>query len=173
MERVLALPERHVVLTGGEPMLPRDIVELTGRLRNAGRHITIETAGTVLRDVACDLMSVSPKLANSTPAPGRSGVWSARHEQRRLNLAVLRELVRRWNCQFKFVIAGRTDVDEVVELAAQIPEFPRERILLMPEGTDQATLARRETWLEPACAELGFRLCRRMHIEWYGHQRGT
>ena len=33
-------------------------VRVTGSL-----HITIETAGTVFQPVACDLMSISPKLA--------------------------------------------------------------------------------------------------------------
>ena len=33
-------------------------------------HVTIETAGTRYLPVECDLMSVSPKLANSTPGGG-------------------------------------------------------------------------------------------------------
>ena len=36
-------------------------------LRERELHITIETAGTVFAPVVCDLMSISPKLANSTP----------------------------------------------------------------------------------------------------------
>src|SRR5262245_3313164 len=43
----------HVVVTGGEPMIAPEIAVLTGRLRNAGSHITIETAGTVFKSVAC------------------------------------------------------------------------------------------------------------------------
>src|SRR5262249_44631393 len=66
-EEVRSHPARHVVVTGGEPMIAPEIVALTQRLRDAGLHITIETAGTVFRPVACDLMSISPKLANSTP----------------------------------------------------------------------------------------------------------
>src|SRR5579883_2379323 len=45
----------HVVVTGGEPMIAPEIVPLTGRLRETGAHITIETAGTVYAPVACDL----------------------------------------------------------------------------------------------------------------------
>ena len=53
---------------------------LTERLRALGLHITIETAGTVFRPVACDLMSISPKLSNSTPkGPGR-----AQHDRLRI-----------------------------------------------------------------------------------------
>src|ERR1700690_3084244 len=44
---------RHVVLTGGEPMIAPGIVELSRRLRERGLHITFETAGTVHAPVAC------------------------------------------------------------------------------------------------------------------------
>ena len=72
VEEILARADRfpaarHVVLTGGEPMIAPGIVELSQRFRELGLHITIETAGTVFAPVACDLMSISPKLANSTP----------------------------------------------------------------------------------------------------------
>ena len=55
------LDVRHVVLTGGEPMLFAELIPLTAALRNRGWHITIETAGTLYLPVACDLMSISPK----------------------------------------------------------------------------------------------------------------
>src|SRR5215207_4602838 len=38
---------RHVVLTGGEPMIAKDIKALARSIKETGRHITIETAGTV------------------------------------------------------------------------------------------------------------------------------
>src|SRR4051795_4605464 len=67
MERVASYSASHVVVTGGEPMIAPEILTLTSALRKAGLHITIETAGTVYHPVACDLMSVSPKLKTSTP----------------------------------------------------------------------------------------------------------
>ena len=63
----------HVVLTGGEPLLPRGVTELVAQLRAASLHVTIETAGTVLRDCPADLMSISPKLAGSGPRTIRRG----------------------------------------------------------------------------------------------------
>src|SRR5438034_6238104 len=45
--RVGEFDARHVVVTGGEPMIMPDIVELCARLREAGHHITMETAATV------------------------------------------------------------------------------------------------------------------------------
>src|SRR5579864_3613558 len=40
-------PADHVVVTGGEPMAARGMPELLHALHQAGRHITIETAGTL------------------------------------------------------------------------------------------------------------------------------
>ena len=67
LDEVKAHPAKHVVVTGGEPMIAPEIVPLTNRLRDLGLHITIETAGTVFHPVACDLMSISPKLKNPRP----------------------------------------------------------------------------------------------------------
>jgi len=64
---------RHAVVTGGEPMIAPDIIPLTERLRELGLHITVETAGIVFKLVGCDLMSISPKLSNSTS----HGQWAA------------------------------------------------------------------------------------------------
>src|SRR2546421_2667194 len=38
---------RHVVLTGGEPMIAKEIRELASAIKITGRHITIETAATL------------------------------------------------------------------------------------------------------------------------------
>src|SRR5260221_505779 len=63
LAQVAALGCGHVVLTGGEPMLFAKLVPLAAGLRSQRRHVTIETAGTLYLDVACDLMSLSPKLS--------------------------------------------------------------------------------------------------------------
>ena len=75
----------HVVVTGGEPMLAPEIEGLTAALRHRGKHVTIETAGTIYKPISCDLISLSPKLANSTPWKRAEGKFAAMHEQRRLN----------------------------------------------------------------------------------------
>ncbi|MEM1423616.1 MAG: 7-carboxy-7-deazaguanine synthase QueE, partial [Planctomycetota bacterium] len=130
---------RHAVLTGGEPMLFDAIVPLAQALRDEGMHITIETAGTIARDIACDLMSLSPKLANSTPIGDPrdpSGAWAARHEERRLNAEALRALWGGpWDRQCKFVVTSQRDIDEIRSVAKMLGEHDASDILLMPEGT--------------------------------------
>ena len=65
LARVGTHPARHVVVTGGEPLLAPGIEELCAGLRQRPYHVTIETAATVFKPVACDLASLSPKLSNS------------------------------------------------------------------------------------------------------------
>jgi 7-carboxy-7-deazaguanine synthase len=168
LDEVNAHPARHVVVTGGEPMIAPEILPLTGRLRGAGKHITIETAGTVFEPVACDLMSISPKLSNSTP----EGSWAGRHERLRIQPDVLRELTRRYDYQLKFVIARPEDLAEVRELVGLLGAGP-ERVILMPEGTDAARLRERALWLAEICKQEGFRFSPRLHVDLYGNKRGV
>jgi 7-carboxy-7-deazaguanine synthase len=163
---------QHVVLTGGEPMLFDPIETLASRLKATGHIITIETAGTIYRDIACDLMSMSPKLANSTPPdPG----WRERHEATRLQPEVLQRLVDRYNYQLKFVINPEEgdDLDEIEALLTQLRGIEPQRVLLMPEGVDAVMLARRAKLLVEPCMARNWRLTPRMHIDLFGNTKGT
>ena len=160
---------RHVVLTGGEPMIFPEIVDLSRQLRAAGLHVTVETAGTVYQGVECDLMSVSPKLANST---SDDAVWGPRHEQRRLQPAVLRRLTREFTHQLKFVVESPYDLPEIREIQ-KMCGTPNDRVLLMPEGIDPARLHERSAWLVEVCKNHGYRFTPRLHILLYGHLRGV
>jgi len=164
---------RHVVITGGEPMLFAELVPLTEALRRAGHHLTIETAGTRYLPVACDLMSISPKLSNSTPPAERDPNWRRRHEAARHVPEVIQRLTAEYEYQLKFVIDRATDCEEVETYLADFPRIDRRRVLLMPQGITVEELATRGEWLEPLCAERGFGFCPRRQIEWFGHRRGT
>ena len=172
LERILAAvdayPARHVVVTGGEPMIAREIVELTRGLRARGRHITIETAGTVFAPVACDLMSISPKLANSTPA----GEWEERHERLRIQPEVVRRLMMDYDYQQKFVVAQPEDLAEVRDLV-RVFDADAAKVILMPEGIDASVLRERGVWLAEICKGEGFRFSPRLHVELWGNRRGT
>jgi 7-carboxy-7-deazaguanine synthase len=169
LDEVAAHPARHVVVTGGEPMIAPDIVALTGRLRARGMHITIETAGTVFAPVACDLMSISPKLANSTPDDAR---WGRQHERLRIQEAVLAELMARYEYQLKFVIARPDDLGEVRSLVGSLGA-ERERVILMAEGTEVERLRERGLWLAEICKQEGYRFSPRLHVDLWGARRGV
>ena len=162
---------RHVVVTGGEPMLFAELIPLTAALRNRGWHITIETAGTLYLPVACDLMSISPKLSNSTPSEQNSH-WAGRHELHRHAPEVIRRLIAEYDCQLKFVVDCPEDCREVESYLAEFPEIERGRAMLMPQGVEPGPLAEKAAWLAPYCAAHGLSFCPRRQIEWFGTQRG-
>jgi 7-carboxy-7-deazaguanine synthase len=164
----------HVVLTGGEPMIAPDLPELASLLKKQNKHITIETAGTILPNgISCDLASISPKLSNSTPAASRDPAWAKKHETTRLQPEVISEWIREYPFQLKFVVSNENDLAEIKNLLPRLPPVPSDRILLMPEGIDVKTLASRSPWLVELCKREGFRFCPRLHIELFGHTRGT
>ncbi len=167
LAEVAAQPARHVVVTGGEPMIAPQIVALTERLRERGLHITIETAGTVFHPVACDLMSISPKLANSTP----NDRWKNRHDRLRIQPGVLRQLVSSYEYQLKFVVTAAEDIFEVREIM-QLAGADPARVVLMPEGVEPGVLRERGVWLAEICKLEGFRFSPRLHVDLYGNRRG-
>jgi len=170
-ELIGASPARHVVLTGGEPMMLPESVELTQALKAKGFHITIESAGTISQPVVCDLMSISPKLANSTPR--QDAFWSTRHEELRLNIPVLTQLMTAYEHQLKFVLSSEDDLSEVESLLAQLPATPRDKVLLMPEGRSPAELTARSLALAELCKRSGYRLTPRLHVYLWGDKRGV
>jgi 7-carboxy-7-deazaguanine synthase len=167
---VQSYPARHVVVTGGEPMIAPEIIPLTERLRQLGLHITVETAGTVFKAVECDLMSISPKLSNSTPR--EDARWAAPHERLRIDCGVLAQLLARYDYQLKFVVEAPGDLEEVRGLLSQV-HAERSRVILMPEGTDREILRERGVWLAEICKAEGFRYSPRLHIDLYGNRRGV
>jgi 7-carboxy-7-deazaguanine synthase len=169
LDRTAVFPAgKHVVLTGGEPMIAPGIVELSERLRGRGKHITVETAGTVFTPVACDLMSISPKLSNSTP----QGVFEMHHEKLRVQPDVLRRLTANYAYQLKFVIARPEDVEEARAVADTVGA-PADKVILMPEGTGGEALNERGPWVAELCKQHGFRFSPRLHVHLYGHRRGV
>lgn len=174
---------RHVVLTGGEPLLFDASVQLVRRLRAAGHHVTIETAGTVaLEGLTCDLMSLSPKLAHSTPALAQTRLAIA-HERARFSPATIRQLMSQaLEVQFKYVVRAEhveLDLEEIHEQLAAIgaggplQEIDPSKVFLMPEGVDPDRLAGDYARLLPHCHANGFRLGQRLHIRLFGHTPGT
>lgn len=169
-------PARHVVLTGGEPMLAKEIRELASAIkRDLGHHITIETAATLApEDIACDLASLSPKLRNSAPDARLPDAWRERHEATRWQPEVIKSWISHYDFQLKFVVSTPADVDEIESMLAQLGrDIPRAKILLMPEGVSMETLRTRAHWLSELCKARGYRYAHRLHVELYGNKRGT
>jgi 7-carboxy-7-deazaguanine synthase len=175
MVEVSKYPARHFVLTGGEPMVAKGIRDLAQALRAAGKHITIETAATVMpAGIQCDLASLSPKLSNSQPDARLSDSWRRKHEKLRRQPEVIRDWIISYPYQLKFVITSARDLDEIRSLLNETNKtVPPEKILLMPEGTSATIIRGRDEALLDLCKRHGYRYCNRLHVELFGHTRGT
>lgn len=174
-EKITPFPSRHLILTGGEPMIARGIREFAAEARQRGYHITIETAGTIAPEgIACDLASLSPKLAHSTPRPDElDEAWRQRHEKLRWQPDIVRQWMEQGDYQLKFVIAHPDDLREMQTMLTECGNPPPHRVMLMPEGIDADILNQRMIWLSGICTQFGYRLSPRLHIHLYGNRRGT
>ena len=148
----------HAVVTGGEPMLFAELIPLCRAL-----YLPVE----------CGLMSISPKLANSTPSRADAPTWWERHNRTRSAPDVIRRLIDEYDYQCKFVVDQPSDCDEVERYLAMLPQIERSRVMLMPQGTDAQALTDTADWLVPLCCERGLTFCPRRHIELFGSARGT
>ncbi len=163
-ERIAALGQKRLVITGGEPLLQAGaLAEMLEHLPDIS--VEIETNGTVQPparlDIRIDQYNVSPKLSHSgNPA----------------DLALIPERLDAWATDLraflKFVIASAEDVAEVLELQRRY-RFRPERVFLMAEGTNSAAQRVRQAWLSDLCLKHGFRMSDRLHIHLYGDTRGT
>jgi 7-carboxy-7-deazaguanine synthase len=177
VEEIGRWPCSFVVLTGGEPMTGPDfsarpdLADLTHRLKESGKHITIETAGVLfVPDLACDLMSISPKLTNSLPRTDDQGEG---HDPVRFDVETIRRLIRAYPYQLKFVVDSPQDIVEIRKVLADLGPVSPERVMLMPQATTAELLASRSGMVADLCREAGLRFGPRLHIALWNGQRGV
>ena len=162
---------KQVVITGGEPfMQPKDLTILCHRLRQNGKHITIETNGTLFERVEADLLSISPKLENSNPSEFNHHF--KQHQRNRINQEVLRQFLDYYNCQLKFVVETERDLFEIHQLETEM-QIPTSIIVLMPQGITNDQIQKRQNWVVETCKKYGYRYSPRLHVDIWGDTRGT
>jgi len=168
---------RSVVITGGEPMASpptaqtSELPSLLTALKDLGRHITIETAGIrFIAHLPCDLMSISPKLGNSTPKD--SGL-AARHEEYRFDPAALRALIEHYDYQLKFVVDCREDLPEIEQVIEQLGNVDRNKVLLMPQASTRDELLGKSVMVAELCKQTGYAFSPRLQILLWENRPGT
>lgn len=165
---------RHVVVTGGEPLLNEDgspragLDEMLQAMKAAGKHITIETAGIAyVSSLPCDLMSISPKLGNAfgTAAMGEAeDLVYSRH--------AVRELIEHYDYQLKFVVEGKEDLPEIESLLMDVGGVPREKVLLMPQARTRQELLEKSVEIAKLCEQNGYVLGQRLQVFLWEGRRG-
>ncbi len=158
----------RVVFTGGEPLLQqKGLAELAAMDPLCRWVVEIETNGTIVPSAFRHRQDVqincSPKLANSNIAC-----------ERRIRPNVISALANEFNTYFKFVVADVCDVEEIErEYLPLIPDFPRNRIYISPEGLTVDAIDRVRERVATTVDGLGFVLGDRRHIRLYGNKRRT
>ena len=171
VETVNRADSRFVVITGGEPMTNSDLPELVQKLKASDRHITIETVGIAfIPDLACDLMSISPKLSNSTPYDPK---LAANHENSRLDMAVLRKLIDNYKYQLKFVVDSQDDLAEIQRTIEKLGNVDSEKVMLMPQAATRDELLAKSPIVAEMCKRTGFTFCQRLQLLLWNNKRGT
>ena len=167
---ILAYNCPQVVITGGEPfMQAKELTRLCQQLGQQGQHITIETNGTLFEPVEADLLSISPKLANSNPAT--SNHHFQQHQRLRINQPVLRQFLDQYNCQLKFVVETEPDLVEIQQLQQEM-QIPSSTIVLMPPGITRDQIQGKQNWMVEICKQQGYRYSPRLQVDIWGDQRG-
>jgi 7-carboxy-7-deazaguanine synthase len=152
---------RFVVLTGGEPMINPDLPQLVRKIKDCGKHITIETAGiNFVPGLACDLMSISPKLNNAAP-------------QDVLDIAVLEKLIGNYNYQIKFVVDSPGDLTEILQVLKKIGKIGSEKVMLMPQAQTRDELLIKSPMVAELCKKFGFVFGARLHIMLWDNKKGV
>ena len=173
LHAIKSYPLDHVVLTGGEPLLSHEIEELSVTLKTAGAHLTIETAATIFKPVSCDLVSMSPKLSNSTPWQKQNGRFAAMHDQHRLNYNVVQQFIDSYDYQLKFVVDREQDFAEVRQIVDALKNVDISRVLIMAQARNRRQLHQKSRWIVELCKKFGYGYSPRLHIELYGNRRGV
>ncbi len=164
-------PTQYVVITGGEPCFAPEIALLTQHLHSLGKHITLETNGTIYpQGIVADLVSISPKLSHSIP---KDSQWAEHQKAHCLKPEILKQWHSHFECQFKFVVACPSDLQEIQDIIQQLDPTPANgQILLMPLGTTAQSLTQQSQWVIQECLTHGYRFCTRLHIYLFGERRG-
>ncbi len=167
---------RFIVITGGEPLVTAELEareglkELTKLLKVHGRHITIETVGGwFMEDLACDLMSVSPKLSNAVP---KDSIDVVVHKRHRLDTAVLAEIIDNFDYQLKFVVDTEADLAEILSVINRIDNVDKNKVMLMPQAVNRQQYLEKSPMVAELCTQTGFTFCQRLQLLLWDGARG-
>lgn len=181
----------HVVISGGEPLLQAAaLAVLCKRLKEkTGVHITIESNATLFDERVAenvDLISLSPKLSNSSPSDKKMEMLGLTasgpfvyHAERRRNIVVVQKWVdamRRQGTDFqlKFVVSDESEAKEIQhDFLSHLANIKPSDVLVMPLGANMDELSLTSSHVLPLAIANGWRYSPRIHIELFGCKQGV
>lgn len=159
---------KHIVITGGEPTIQKDLESSVKGFMEDGYEVTVETNGTRYVNIPGAFMSISPKLKSSYPVDGTAWVLHAKNNQ---FLKPTSQYMKTNDYQLKFVVNSKKDIKEVLRVTDSL-RVPNDKIYLMPQGITKEQFKERQKSLVDLCMEYGFNYTPRLHIDIWGNERG-
>ena len=165
----------YASISGGEPFLQANVIDLIDKLETNGKQVKVETNGTIFRPSKATLICLSPKLASSSS--GLVGSQKEKHDKNRYNLESLKQFMEYYGPEryiFKFVVNSMEDMEEIKQSYIQPLNIPHDKIWLMPMGIKAEALNEKAQWIiEDCCKPNGYNFSHRMHIVIYGNKVGV
>ena len=163
-DAILDLEIKHLVITGGEPLLQQDdLADLLSFLK-PDFYVEVETNCTILPNkMLTDLIdqwNVSPKTKNSGNP---------------LELCENNEcyyfFANQENCFFKYVVENESDIPEIKKFVAKY-NIPENRVQLMTQASTKEEISAREKSISELAKANNFLFSPRLHVAMWGAQRG-
>ena len=163
-EQILDLEIKHLVITGGEPLLQQDdLADLLSFLK-PDFYVEIETNCTILPNkMLTDLVdqwNVSPKTENS-------GNPLELYE----NNECYYFFANQENCFFKYVVEDESDIPEIKKFVTKY-NIPENRVQLMTQASTKEEISVREKSISELAKANNFLFSPRLHVAMWGAQRG-
>ena len=163
-EQLLDLEIKHLVITGGEPLLQQDdLADLLSFLK-PDFYVEIETNCTILPNkMLTDLVdqwNVSPKTENS-------GNPLELYE----NDECYYFFANQKNCFFKYVVEDESDIPEIKKFVTKY-NIPENRVQLMAQASTKEEISAREKSISELAKANNFLFSPRLHVAMWGAQRG-
>ena len=160
---------KKIVVTGGEPLIQKNIDTLTDELKNMGFFLSLETNGTITKPLTIDFVTLSPKLKSSVPTQSEH---ETKHETLRYRKEALSYWLNNYPYQIKFVINEEEDENEISGIIADLGIDDSESIYVMPQGVTRKELMHNSKKCVDISLRRGWKYTPRAHIEIYGNIRG-
>ena len=163
-EQLIDLEIKHLVITGGEPLLQQDdLADLLSFLK-PDFYVEIETNCTILPNkMLTDLVdqwNVSPKTENS-------GNPLELYE----NDECYYFFANQENCFFKYVVENESDIPEIKKFVTKY-NIPENRVQLMTQASTKEEISAREKSISELAKANNFLFSPRLHVAMWGAQRG-
>jgi 7-carboxy-7-deazaguanine synthase len=167
LSKVKETKARHVVATGGEPMLQKGLVDIANEFMRNKYNVTIETNGTrYLEGLDSNIfLSISPKLKTA------NALNNEQHTKNNIWVDTTRKLISTHPYQLKFVYNIKDDEQEIEKILNSLPAIGK-NVYIMAQGLTVEMLQKKGQEIWEMCCKYGWNMTPRMHIDVFGNKKG-